>query len=190
LKISSPLPATTSRGSVQQGLSIAGGALGLFQLGLATDKRYFLGIGDHTMQNLWLRAYPSIFSLSFKNKEGRRISSGSAFKVGRFLVTNNHVVQIPDATQVVLRGVGADGFTSTINLSFGYLEFQKLLIDGDPEMGWDYAIYDIEDSEFGALVALELADNNQIEIGTSTAIFGYQFDQQHLSMHLGSISSQ
>jgi hypothetical protein len=50
LKISSPLPATTSRGSVQQGLSVAGGALGLFLLGLATDERYSLGVNmavDH-----------------------------------------------------------------------------------------------------------------------------------------------
>jgi Meiotically up-regulated gene 113 len=39
---SSPLPATTSRGSVQQGLSVAGGALGFFQLDLATDKHYLL----------------------------------------------------------------------------------------------------------------------------------------------------
>jgi hypothetical protein len=44
LKISFPLSATTSRGSVQQGLSVAGGALGLFQLGLATGKRYVLNI--------------------------------------------------------------------------------------------------------------------------------------------------
>jgi hypothetical protein len=39
-----------SRDSVQQGLSVAGGALGLFQLGLATDKRYSLGhIGHHLL---------------------------------------------------------------------------------------------------------------------------------------------
>jgi hypothetical protein len=51
LKISSPLPATTSCGSVQQGLSVAGGALGLFQLGLATDKRYSLGCWMSDWQN-------------------------------------------------------------------------------------------------------------------------------------------
>jgi hypothetical protein len=42
LKISSLLPVTTSRGSVQQVLFVAGGALGFFQPGLATDKRYSL----------------------------------------------------------------------------------------------------------------------------------------------------
>ena len=35
--------ATCSRGSVQQGLAAAGGALGFYPLGLATDKRYSLG---------------------------------------------------------------------------------------------------------------------------------------------------
>ena len=33
-----------SRGSVQQGLSAAGGALGFYRLGLAADKRYSLGV--------------------------------------------------------------------------------------------------------------------------------------------------
>jgi hypothetical protein len=37
-----PLTAATSRGSIQQGLSVAGGALDFFHLGLATDKRYSL----------------------------------------------------------------------------------------------------------------------------------------------------
>jgi hypothetical protein len=48
LKISFPLPATTQRGSVQQGLSVAGGTLGFYQLGLATDKRYSLCLYDQS----------------------------------------------------------------------------------------------------------------------------------------------
>ena len=38
-----PTLATCSRGSVQQGLSAAGGALGFYRLGLSADKRYSLG---------------------------------------------------------------------------------------------------------------------------------------------------
>jgi FRG domain len=44
LKISSPLPATTSRGAVQQGLFVARGTLDFFKLGLATDKHYSLEV--------------------------------------------------------------------------------------------------------------------------------------------------
>jgi hypothetical protein len=61
LKISTPLSATTSRGSVQQGLSVAGGALGLFQLGRATDKRYSLGF-------------------KFKLRKSRRVCAGNPRK--------------------------------------------------------------------------------------------------------------
>ncbi|UUZ66826.1 hypothetical protein LP416_17115 [Polaromonas sp. P2-4] len=39
-----PPSAIPAGGSIQQGLSAAGGALGFFQLGLAADKRYSLNI--------------------------------------------------------------------------------------------------------------------------------------------------
>ena len=38
------LTRTPQRGSVPQSLSVAGGVLGFYQLGLATDKRYSLGV--------------------------------------------------------------------------------------------------------------------------------------------------
>jgi len=37
-------PASLVDGSVQQGLSAAGGALGFYRLGLAADKRYSLAL--------------------------------------------------------------------------------------------------------------------------------------------------
>ena len=40
------LPANLVDGSVQQGLSAAGGALGFHPLGLAANKRYSLGLED------------------------------------------------------------------------------------------------------------------------------------------------
>jgi hypothetical protein len=59
-----PSPATTSRGSVQHGLSASGGALGFFQLGLATDERYSLNIMsndcDFTKLLVYLHRVPSV----------------------------------------------------------------------------------------------------------------------------------
>lgn len=52
LKISSPLAATTLRGSVKQDLYVAGGALGLFQFGLTTNKRYSLDTPNHGRSRL------------------------------------------------------------------------------------------------------------------------------------------
>lgn len=47
------------------------------------------------MQSLWQALHPSIISLTFLNAAGERITSGSGFKMGGHLITNNHVIQAP-----------------------------------------------------------------------------------------------
>lgn len=141
------------------------------------------------MNELWQAIHGGVFSLSFENSEGR-ISSGTAFKVGKYLVTNNHVVQVPSARRVVLRSVGHDAYQVRYEKRFGHLEFKQALVDGDPEQGWDYAVLRINDAVFEALPCLDLAQHDEVLIGESVAMFGYQFGQQHQSMHLGHVSSQ
>ena len=141
------------------------------------------------MHDLWLRIQPSVFSLTFENADGR-ISSGTGFKVGDYLVTNNHVIQVPGAKRIVLRSVLQDGHSTSVNLSFGHLQFRTMLIDGDPENSWDYAILKVADPSFAAAPSLRLEDHDTVSIGSQVAIFGYQFDQPQLSMHLGYVSSQ
>jgi S1-C subfamily serine protease len=127
--------------------------------------------------------------LTFENANGR-ITSGSGFKVGEFLVTNNHVIQVPSAKQILIRSVGGDGCSSALNISLGHLEFRALLVEGDPETAWDFAILRIPGPEFQALPSLEIADDDDFQIGDQIGIFGYQFEQAHLSMHMGCLASQ
>ena len=141
------------------------------------------------MRELWQQIQSSVFSLTFENAEGR-ISSGSGFKVGDYLVTNNHVIQVPDATRVVIRGVQQDGHTTSMNISYDCTHFRTFLVDGDPEASWDYAILRIPDPAFLALPSLQIEQENAAMIGAKIAIFGYQFEQPQLSMHVGYISSQ
>lgn len=141
------------------------------------------------MHEQWLRFHRSVFSLTFENAEGR-ITSGSAFKAGGFLVTNNHVVQVPSAHRVLLRSVREDGSTTEVNLVFDHLEFRNMLIDGDPKNGWDYAVLRVPNPEFAAIPDLPLSLSDSVDVGRSVVLFGYQFDQQHLSMHVGYVSSQ
>jgi len=141
------------------------------------------------MQHMWARAHSSVLSLTFRNA-GERLSSGTAFKLGDYLITNNHVIQVPGSRRVSLRAVGADGFTTTMDLEFGHLEFSRMLVDGDPEAGWDYAVMRVERPEFAAVPPLEIGTTNDIAIGSRIVHLGYQFDQPNLSMHVGHISSQ
>jgi len=141
------------------------------------------------MHDLWRRCCASVFSITFENAEGR-ITSGTGFKVGDCLVTNNHVIQAPSAKRVVLRSVRQDGHTSAFELNFGHLEFRTALVDGEPEAGWDYAVLRIQNAAFEAAPSLQLSTVDQIDIGQQVALFGYQFEQPNLSMHLGYVSSQ
>jgi S1-C subfamily serine protease len=141
------------------------------------------------MHDLWRRCQASIFSLTFEDAQGR-ISSGSGFKVGEFLVTNNHVIQVHTACKTTLRSVEIDGHTTGVNLSFAYHTFHSFLVEGDPETAWDFALLRIPDDVFLTAPSLDLMDGDEVEIGRQIAIFGYQFDQPHLSMHMGYLASQ
>lgn len=141
------------------------------------------------MHKLWLQTQSSVVSLTFRNCEGR-ISSGTGFKVGRFLVTNNHVMQVPGAKRILLRGVRPDGYTTAFELEIGHLQFGTMLRDGDPEGGWDYAVLEVPGPEFAALPSLPLDEAEDVNVGSAVALLGYQFDQPNQSMHMGYVSSQ
>ncbi|MCK9388852.1 MAG: serine protease [Sulfuritalea sp.] len=141
------------------------------------------------MLNLWQRCHASVFSLTFESDEGR-ISSGTGFKVNDLLVTNNHVMQIQGARRIVLRSVLQDSYTRNVELSFGHPEFRSMLLDGDPETGWDYAVLKVPHPAFAAVPALQLDESEDVQVGTQIALFGFQFEQSNLSMHVGYVSSQ
>jgi S1-C subfamily serine protease len=141
------------------------------------------------MQDLWRRCHASVFSLTFENAEGR-ITSGSAFKIGPYLVTNNHVIQVPAARHIVLRSVSDDAYSTALNLSFGHLEFRTFLAYGDPEAGWDFALLRIPYDDFQQRPSLELRKSNDVALGSQIALFGFQFEQPNLSMHMGYLASQ
>ena len=65
-----------------------------------------------------------------------------------------------------------------------------MLIDGDPETAWDYAMLQVQDSQFSALPSLELETSNQVNVGLPVALFGYQFKHPKQSIHMGHVSSQ
>jgi S1-C subfamily serine protease len=141
------------------------------------------------MRELWEQIYPSVCSLTFENANGR-ITSGTGFKVGEFLITNNHVIQVPSAERIVIRSVHSDGYSTALNISLSYQEFRTLLIEGDPDTAWDFAILRVTHPEFRALPSVEVADDSDFRIGDQISIFGYQFEQAHLSMHMGNLASE
>lgn len=141
------------------------------------------------MRSVWEKFHPSIVSLTFLSTSGERITSGSGFKMGGYLITNNHVIQVPNARRVVLRTVGIDGSLSVFEADFGRLHFQNMLQSGRDESSWDFAVMSVEHPSFASIPDLQAKDDDAISIGTEVCFLGFQFDQPNLAMHRGLISS-
>lgn len=140
-------------------------------------------------RDLWKLVHRSICSIIYF-RNGERIASGTGFKVGEKLITNNHVIQVPGSTDVWLRFVNEDGFTDFAVKKMSFSDFTSRLIDGMPEDSWDYAILDFNLAEFNTIPSLQLCTQDKFEIGQPIALFGFQFDQPNLSLHSGILSSR
>lgn len=141
------------------------------------------------MEALWKKTHPSVLSLTFENTSGERLSSGSAFKVGKYLITNNHVIQVPGMKRVTVRSVQLDGMSPVFQATFGHLHFRSMLKSGKDEATWDYAVMEIDHPDFQSVPALSLVGDEVVAIGSDVCFFGYQFDQQNLAIHKGIVSS-
>jgi len=141
------------------------------------------------LTTLWQHAHEAVCSLSFR-RSGERISSGTGFKVGRFLVTNNHVIIAPTADEVVLRFVTSDGHATSALLQLSIPEFRGLLRDGQPDDQWDYAIIDLGETDLREIPSLTINPSIPPTVGRQVAHLGYHFDQDNLAIHAGIISSR
>lgn len=141
------------------------------------------------MQSMWQRFHPSIFSLTFLSTDGVRITSGTGFKMGGYLITNNHVIQVHSARRVILRTVGPDGSASAFEATFGRLDFQSKLRCGSEESSWDYAVMAIDHPDFSLIPDLEAKEDNGVVIGSEACFLGFQFEQTNLAIHRGLLSS-
>lgn len=141
------------------------------------------------MQALWQRLHPSIISLTFLGTGGERITSGSGFKMGGHLITNNHVIQVPSARQVILRTVGEDGSVPAFEADFSRQAFRDMLRSGQDESSWDYAVMAVDHPAFAQIPDLEAKQENDVAIGSEACFLGFQFEQTNLAIHRGLVSS-
>lgn len=141
------------------------------------------------IRQVWKEVQGSVASLMFL-RNGERITSGSGFLIGKRLITNNHVIQVPPATHIRLRFVGPDDNSSVAERTFTITEFRGRLLEGDPETSWDFAILDLDLPEFADIPGLTLGSSDALQIGGPIALLGFQFDQENLSVHAGVLASK
>ncbi|MFL5616080.1 MAG: trypsin-like peptidase domain-containing protein [Gemmatimonadaceae bacterium] len=141
------------------------------------------------LTELWERCRGSVCAINYLNHHGEIIGAGTGFIVGRYLVTNNHVFQMPVATAGVelhfaqWKNVG-------LTLPVDPTVFRASLVQGDDEDHWDYAILDIPVIYCDRIGGLELASDDSLAVGSEIAVLGHHFLMPQLTMHTGIISSR
>lgn len=142
------------------------------------------------MERIWKDTYKSICKITHL-KEGEALGSGTGFLINGHLVTNNHVYHSQNTDQIKITFVDEDSSSITLEKIINYTDFQSKLKEGDYEMGWDFAILDLEDSDINKLPSLEFCSAEySIPIGKQIVLLGYPFNQDSLAIHTGIVSSK
>lgn len=123
-------------------------------------------------------------------KVGKRIGTGTGFRIKGKIITNNHVFQSANSDSVSITFVQSDCTTVSVQKTYTKEQFESLLIIGDHKDNWDYAILDGTDPEFNIIPPLQLANNHEVKIGSNVYFLGYPLFKNNLMISEGTIASK
>ena len=138
---------------------------------------------------LWQRAHGAVCSITHQNGTVP-IGQGTGFLVGNWIITNNHVIHGAGATHVKVQFVAEDGHSVTSGKLFTLATFQSLLVDGEPESSWDFALLNGDHAEFTNQPRLDLSSAPAPLIGAPISFLGFHFEDQNLSIGAGILASR
>ncbi|HPD96200.1 MAG: trypsin-like peptidase domain-containing protein [Bacteroidales bacterium] len=141
------------------------------------------------LSEVWKGCYASVCKLQFINERGIEIDSLTGFKVGKSLVTCEQAFYIENAHKVEIRFVDEDANTMTSCIRVDYREFINDLRVGFVNNHSDYAVFNIDFPEFASIPSLSLCERRNHPIGSSVAVFSYNYGQKNLNIRSAIISS-
>ncbi len=138
----------------------------------------------------WNISYQSVCRIA-QYKDNILIGTGTGFKLGDYLITNNHVYFPKDCDYIVVTFVDRSSSKIEDTQKFSNSQWSSMLLEGSPENQWDYAILDLSNTSFVTRPGLLIAPKEEnIQIGKNIYFLGYPLMQENLTIHSGFISSQ
>lgn len=138
-------------------------------------------------KDIWKKTCHSVCQiLHYKN--GRIIGVGTGFKVENLILTNNHVFASVHSDKTKIQFKDATGKAVALEKVYTPQELQSVFKEGMPQNSWDFAI--VEDDHFNSIPNLELAEENEIEIGERCVFLGYPLQSNYLTIHQAIISAK
>lgn len=157
---------------------------------MSRNVLFIVQVMNNNLTKSWNTFYQSVCSITLF-LDDQRVSSGTGFRVGEYIATNAHVIDLSESkfNKVKLRFVNNDGFSTFLEKTYTSTDFRNLIEDcSDPDK-WDFLILRIDCNCIKSIPSLNLDNSDDLIIGNAICLLGFQFEQQNLSIHGGIISS-
>lgn len=140
-------------------------------------------------RDIWKKCYQSVGVINLIDENGIEIGYFSGFKVSRYFITDSSFREIQRAQLAVIKFMSEDGFSVSAIKKVPFSELLTKTINAKDKSIQQFAVIELDYDEFEKIDSLIIETKRQPEIGTSLALFGYQFDQPNLTIKSGILSS-
>jgi V8-like Glu-specific endopeptidase len=118
--------------------------------------------------------------------QGEEVSGGTAFLVPGGLVTNSHVIRGTGFDVCVLR---FDDMGLDAGIRLAKDDCLDTVAHESPSDEHDFAFLELNEPEFAGRHVFAFGDSASVSVGDEVGFLGYPFRKQHLTCHLGHVSS-
>ena len=141
-------------------------------------------------RKVWNNCQSSVCEISFLTSAGIKVLSMTGFKAnGHFLITDDYLFKVKNASEVVLRFVKSDGYTESISIKLAMKDFKKRIINNYEDARLPFAVINLDCDELKEIPSLKFNIGKEITIGQPIAVLGYQLEKDNLSIKTGIVSS-
>lgn len=141
-------------------------------------------------RKVWNNCQHSVCQISFYTSAGIKVLSMTGFKANEhFLITDDYLYKVKNASKVMLRFVESDGYTERASIKLPMKDFRRRIFGNYEGANLPFAVINIDFEEFSKIPSLQFNIGKKVSIGQPIAVIGYQLEKDNLSIKTGIVSS-
>ena len=122
-------------------------------------------------------------------KDDKQVGTGTGFLSHKYLITNSHVIRPPEVFDAVQMTFGDQDINPITPIRYLPDDFYSFVLKESPKDERDYSILRINESEFCDRYQFTFCSSDDVSIGEQVVFFGFPFGTEHLTSHVGYLSS-
>jgi S1-C subfamily serine protease len=140
-------------------------------------------------RKLWNRCHQSVCGINFFSAKGIRFNSVTGFRHGKYIITDEMVYHIENASEVQISFYEDDGCTIKTSVKITDKDFRMRMVKGVRENIGSFALIDLDLPQFDNIPSLNYSKSKKTTIASSIALIGFHYQNANLAIKTGIISS-